>query len=64
MKGLYRRHQFEKVELVKITTPAQSYDELESLVKNAEEVLRPSRAALPRRRAVHRRPRLQHRQGL
>jgi seryl-tRNA synthetase len=40
MKGLYRRHQFEKVELVKITTPAQSYDELESLVKNAEEVLR------------------------
>ncbi|HWN89963.1 MAG TPA: serine--tRNA ligase, partial [Verrucomicrobiae bacterium] len=32
MKGLYRQHQFEKVELVKIVTPAQSYDELESLV--------------------------------
>jgi len=47
MKGLYRRHQFEKVELVKITTPAQSYDELESLVKNAEEVLR--RLELPYR---------------
>ncbi len=40
MKGLYRRHQFDKVELVKITTPAQSYAELESLVQNAEEVLR------------------------
>jgi seryl-tRNA synthetase len=47
MKGLYRRHQFEKVELVKITTPAQSYDELESLVTNAEEVLR--RLELPYR---------------
>ena len=47
MKGLYRRHQFEKVELVKITTPAQSYVELESLVANAEEVLR--RLELPYR---------------
>jgi seryl-tRNA synthetase len=47
MKGLYRRHQFDKIELVKITTPAQSYDELESLVKNAEEVLR--RLELPYR---------------
>jgi seryl-tRNA synthetase len=40
MKGIYRQHQFDKVELVKITTPAQSYDELESMVANAEEVLR------------------------
>jgi seryl-tRNA synthetase len=47
MKGIYRQHQFDKVELVKITTPAQSYDELESMVANAEEVLR--RLALPYR---------------
>jgi seryl-tRNA synthetase len=39
-KGMLRQHQFDKVELVKITTPAQSYDELESMVRNAEEVLR------------------------
>ena len=39
MKGIYRQHQFEKVELVKLTTPAQSYDELESMVANAETVL-------------------------
>jgi seryl-tRNA synthetase len=39
MKGIYRQHQFDKVELVKLTTPAQSYDELESLVRNAETVL-------------------------
>ena len=40
MKGIYRQHQFDKVELVKLTTPAQSYDELESMVANAETVLR------------------------
>ncbi|MBI1894449.1 MAG: serine--tRNA ligase, partial [Candidatus Rokubacteria bacterium] len=39
-KGMLRQHQFDKVELVKITTPAQSYDEQESMVRNAEEVLR------------------------
>jgi len=39
-KGMLRQHQFDKVELVKITTPAQSYDELEAMVRNAEEVLR------------------------
>jgi seryl-tRNA synthetase len=39
-KGLIRQHQFDKVELVKITAPEQSYDEHESLTKNAEEVLR------------------------
>jgi seryl-tRNA synthetase len=37
---MLRQHQFDKVELVKVTTPAQSYDELESMVRNAEEVLR------------------------
>jgi seryl-tRNA synthetase len=40
MKGIYRQHQFDKVELVKLTTAAQSYDELESMVGEAEEVLR------------------------
>ena len=39
MKGMYRQNHFDKVELVKLTTPAQSYDELESLVANAETVL-------------------------
>jgi seryl-tRNA synthetase len=40
MKGMYRQHQFDKVELVKITTAAQSYAELESMVAEAEAVLR------------------------
>jgi len=40
MKGIYRQHQFDKVELLKIATPAQADAELESLVANAEEVLR------------------------
>jgi seryl-tRNA synthetase len=39
-KGLIRVHQFDKVELVKFVKPENSYDELEKLVKNAEEVLR------------------------
>ncbi len=39
VRGMIRQHQFDKVELVKITTPEQSYDELESLTANAEEVL-------------------------
>jgi seryl-tRNA synthetase len=34
-----RVHQFDKVELVKFTKPQNSYDELESLVRDAEEVL-------------------------
>lgn len=38
-KGLVRVHQFDKVELVKFVKPETSYDELESLLKNAEEVL-------------------------
>ena len=38
--GLIRQHQFDKVELVKFTTPEQSHAELESLVANAEEVLK------------------------
>jgi seryl-tRNA synthetase len=39
-RGMLRQHQFDKVELVKLTTPAQSEDELEAMVRNAEEVLR------------------------
>jgi seryl-tRNA synthetase len=39
VRGLIRQHQFDKVELVKFTRPEQSYDELESLVANAETVL-------------------------
>ncbi|MCM8799771.1 MAG: serine--tRNA ligase [Candidatus Omnitrophica bacterium] len=38
-KGLVRVHQFDKVELVKFTKPQDSYEELEKLVKDAEEVL-------------------------
>jgi seryl-tRNA synthetase len=39
-RGLLRVHQFNKVELVKVTTPETSYDELESLRANAEAALR------------------------
>jgi len=38
-RGLIRQHQFDKVELVKLTTPEQSYDELEGLTRDAEAVL-------------------------
>ena len=38
-RGLIRQHQFNKVEMVKFTTPETSYDELEHLVLNAETVL-------------------------
>jgi seryl-tRNA synthetase len=40
VRGLIRQHQFDKVELVKFATPETSYDELESLTANAEEVLK------------------------
>ncbi|MCH8990675.1 MAG: serine--tRNA ligase, partial [Acidobacteria bacterium] len=39
-RGLVRLHQFNKVELVTVTTPESSYDELERLTGNAEEVLK------------------------
>src|SRR5581483_10759880 len=38
-RGILRVHQFDKVEMVKVTTPETSYDELESLTANAERVL-------------------------
>ena len=47
VRGLIRQHQFDKVELVKFTTPDQSYAELEALTANAEEVLK--RLELPYR---------------
>jgi seryl-tRNA synthetase len=39
-RGLIRQHQFNKVELVKFTTPQTSYDELESLRADAETILK------------------------
>lgn len=38
-RGLIRQHQFNKVELVKLVKPEQSYDELETLLLNAETIL-------------------------
>jgi len=39
-RGLIRQHQFNKVEMVKLAKPEDSYKELETLTDNAEEVLR------------------------
>jgi seryl-tRNA synthetase len=50
VRGLIRQHQFDKVELVKFTTPEQSHDELEQLTRNAETVL--ERLELPYRRVM------------
>jgi seryl-tRNA synthetase len=47
VRGLIRQHQFDKVELMAFTTPEASYDELERLTGNAEEVLK--RLELPYR---------------
>jgi len=38
-RGIKRQHQFQKVELFKFTHPDKSYDELETLVRNAEKML-------------------------
>jgi seryl-tRNA synthetase len=46
-KGMIRQHQFDKVEMVKVVAPGQSYDELESMVRSAEAVLQ--RLELPYR---------------
>jgi seryl-tRNA synthetase len=50
VRGLIRQHQFDKVELVKFTTPEDSHAELESLTRNAETVL--ERLELPYRRVL------------
>jgi seryl-tRNA synthetase len=47
VRGLIRQHQFDKVELMTFSTPDHSYDELERLTSNAEEVLK--RLELPYR---------------
>lgn len=47
VRGIIRQHQFQKVELVKFTRPEQSYEELESLTADAEDILR--RLGLPYR---------------
>jgi seryl-tRNA synthetase len=39
-RGLIRQHQFNKVEMVKFSDPETSYDELESLLANAESILK------------------------
>jgi seryl-tRNA synthetase len=49
-RGLIRQHQFDKVELVKITRPDQSYQELESLTHDAETIL--EELGLPYRRVA------------
>ena len=50
MRGLIRQHQFDKVELVKLTKPEDSYDALEKLTADAEKVLQ--RLELPYRTVV------------
>jgi seryl-tRNA synthetase len=46
-RGILRQHQFNKVELIKFTKPEDSYDELERMLLNSEEVLK--RLELPYR---------------
>ncbi len=50
VRGLIRQHQFNKVELVKFVKPEDSYDELEKLTSDAEEILQKLR--LPYRTVV------------
>ena len=48
VRGIIRQHQFQKVELVKFVRPEQSYEELEKLTSDAEDILK--RLKLPFRR--------------
>ena len=50
VRGIIRQHQFQKVELVKFVHPDHSYDELEKLTADAEDILR--RLGLPFRTVV------------
>src|SRR5689334_4562758 len=50
VRGLIRQHQFDKVELMAFTTPNESFNELERLTSNAQEVL--NRLELPYRRVL------------
>jgi len=50
VRGIIRQHQFQKVELVKFAKPESSYDELEALTRDAEDILQ--RLGLPYRTVV------------
>ena len=50
-RGIYRQHQFEKVELVKLSLPEESFNELESMTRDAESVLQ--KLGLPYRVVEH-----------
>jgi len=50
VRGIIRQHQFQKVEMVKFTRPEDSYDELEKLTADAEDILQ--RLGLPYRTVV------------
>jgi seryl-tRNA synthetase len=50
VRGIIRQHQFQKVELVKFSRPESSYDELEGLTRDAEDILQ--RLGLPYRTVV------------
>ncbi len=50
VRGVIRQHQFQKVELVKIVAPESSYEELERLTSDAEDILR--RLGLPYRKVL------------
>ncbi len=50
VRGIIRQHQFQKVELVKFVRPEESYDQLERLTADAEDILR--RLELPFRTVV------------
>ncbi|MFN0171206.1 MAG: serine--tRNA ligase [Bryobacteraceae bacterium] len=50
VRGIIRQHQFQKVELVKFTRPEQSYEQLEKLTSDAEDILQ--RLGLPYRTVV------------
>jgi seryl-tRNA synthetase len=50
VRGIIRQHQFQKVELVKFARPESSYDELEALTRDAEDILQ--RLGLPYRTVV------------
>ena len=60
-RGMIRQHQFDKVELVHIVRPEESYRELEILVGHAEKDSAAARARVPRHGAVRRRHRVRAR---
>ena len=55
VRGIIRQHQFQKVELVKFTPPETSYDELEALTADAEDILQRLGLAVSHGGSLHRR---------